>query len=55
MSHSIILGARSKFRFSNIRRQRKEFSSLGDFAPMLFVPLWQMKENSRNNCDFLKE
>jgi len=21
---------------------------------MLFVPLWQIKENSRNNCGFLK-
>jgi len=53
-SHSIVIGARSKFRFSNVRRQRKKFSRLGDLAPMLFIPLWQIKEYSRSNLDFLK-
>jgi hypothetical protein len=53
-SHSIILDARSKFRLTNVRRQRTKVSSLGDLVPMLFVPLRQIKENSRNNCDFFK-
>ena len=53
-SHSIILDARNKFRLTNIRRQRTKFSSVSDLAPMLFVPLRQINENSRNNCDFLK-